>query len=135
MVVEQSESTPRPPGVPAWQLALRFGLEVGALVALGDWAFHAAGAGPKGWLAGLGLPALAATAWATFAVPGDRSRSGRAPVPVPGWLRLTLELGLFAAAGAALGARHHTTALLVFLVALGVHHLVSPARHLWLLRQ
>jgi len=121
--------------MPAWQQALRFGLEVASLVALGSWAFQAAGAGLKGWLAGLALPAVAATAWATFAVPGDRSRSGSAPVPVPGWVRFVLELTLFLGAGAALWALHRTTALAVFVGALLVHHVVSPARHLWLLRQ
>ena len=121
--------------MPAWQQALRFGLEVASLVALGSWAFHAAGGGLKGWLAGLALPAAAAAAWATFAVPGDRSRSGGAPVPVPGWVRLVLELTLFVGAAAALWALHHPTALAVFVAALLVHHLVSPARHLWLLRQ
>ena len=124
-----------PPGVPAWQLVIRFGLEVTSLVAIGSWAFHAAGGGARSWLAGLALPAVAAVAWATFAVPGDRSRSGGAPVPVPGWVRLTLEISLFLGAAAALWALHRTAALAVFVGALLVHHLVSPARHLWLLRQ
>jgi hypothetical protein len=123
------------PRVPAWQLAIRFALEVGALVALGNWAFHAASPGSLAWLAGLGLPAVAAVAWITFAVPGDPSRSGRAPVPVPGWVRLLLELVVFLGGAAALAALQRWTALAVFVVALLVHHLVTPARHLWLLRQ
>jgi len=121
--------------MPAWQHAIRFVLEVASLVALGRWAFHAAGGGAGGWLAGLGLPALATAAWVTFAVPGDRSRSGRAPVPVPGRVRLALELTLFAGAAAALWALGDRTALAIFVAAVLVHHLVSPARHLWLLRQ
>ena len=121
--------------MPAWQQILRFGLEVASLVALGSWAFRAVGAGPKGWLAGLGLPAIAAGAWATFAVPGDRSRSGGAPVPVPGPLRFAMELALFAGAAVALWALGHRLALGIFVTALVVHHLVTPARHLWLLRQ
>lgn len=123
------------PRVPAWQLAIRFALEVGALVALGNWAFHAAPAGPVAWLAGLALPAIAAVAWVTFAVPGDPTRSGRAPVPVPGWIRLVLELAVFLGGAAALAALHRWTALGGFVVALLIHHLGTPARQRWLLRQ
>lgn len=123
------------PRVPAWQLAIRFVLEVGALVALGNWAFHTAPPGAAAWAAGLALPAFAAAIWVTFAVPGDPSRSGRAPVPVPGWARLGLELAVFLGAGAALWALHRSKALAVFIAALLVHHLVTPARHLWLLRK
>jgi hypothetical protein len=121
--------------MPAWQLAIRLCLELAALVALGSWAFQAAGQRTLGWVAGVGLPALAAGAWATFAVPGDPSRSGRAPIPIAGWVRLSLELALFLGAAAALRALHRTTALVLFLVALLVHHGITPARHRWLLRQ
>lgn len=121
--------------MPGWQQAVRFGLEVASLIALGNWAFHAAGAGPRGWVAGLALPAVVAGAWVTFAVPGDPSRSGRAPVQVPGWVRLALELVFFLCGGLALWALQHATALAIFVAALLVHHLVSPARHLWLFRQ
>jgi hypothetical protein len=123
------------PHVPAWQLAVRFALEVGSLVALGNWSFHAVPAGATAWVAGLALPAFAAAIWVTFAVPGDPSRSGRAPVPVPGWARFALELAVFLGGAAALWALHRSTALAVFIAALLVHHLVTPARHLWLLRQ
>ena len=71
-------------------------------MAMGNWAFQTAPPGAAAWLAGLGLPAIAAAAWVTFAVPGDPSRSGRAPVPVPGWVRLLLELAVF------LGARRRS---------------------------
>ncbi|HSP20395.1 MAG TPA: DUF2568 domain-containing protein, partial [Myxococcaceae bacterium] len=99
------------------------------------WAYRAASPGTIAWLAGLGLPAIAAGAWVTFAVPGDPSRSGRAPIPVAGWVRLLLELAVLLGGGAALAALQRWTALGVFTVALLVHHVVTPARHLWLLRQ
>lgn len=128
----EAETIPR---VPAWQLAIRFVLEVGSLVAIGNWAFRTAPRGPLAWVCGLGLPALAAAAWVTFAVPGDPSRSGRAPVAVPGWVRLALELLVFLGGAAALWGMHRSTAFAVFAAALLVHHLAAPARHLWLLRQ
>ena len=64
-------------------LALRFALEVCALAALGFWGWSQTEA-PWRYVLMLGVPALAAAVWATFTVPDDPSRSGRAPVPVPG---------------------------------------------------
>lgn len=74
-----------------WNLALRFGLEVAALVALGlaGWKL---GVGATHWILAVGFPVTAAVAWTTFNVAGDPSRSGRSPVEVSGWVRLGLEL-------------------------------------------
>ncbi|MBN2245139.1 MAG: DUF2568 domain-containing protein, partial [Candidatus Aminicenantes bacterium] len=36
--------------------------------------------------------------WGTFRVPGDSSSSGKAPIPIPGFLRLFLELVIFSLA-------------------------------------
>lgn len=74
-------------------LALRFALELSALAALGAWGW---GRG-SGWTAAalaIGLPLAAAVVWGTFAVIGDPSRSGKAPVPVPGPVRLALEVAV-----------------------------------------
>ena len=97
------------PSVPPAQLALRFLLELGALVSLGAWAKHVVGPGVTGWLAMTGLPFVGATLWGVFAVPGDPSRSGSAVVAVPGWCRLLLELSVFAGGAAALAAMHEWT--------------------------
>lgn len=75
-------------------LALRFLLEVLALLSIGIWSYRLI---PNGWryvLAAL-IPILVATAWGVFNVPGDPSRSGEAPVIVPGLIRLLLELTIF----------------------------------------
>jgi hypothetical protein len=64
-------------------LALRFLLEIGALVAIGYWGFSEH-TGMWRFLLSIGLLMIAAIAWGTFAVPGDPSRSGKAPVPIPG---------------------------------------------------
>ena len=70
-----------------WNLALRFLLELAALAGFGVWGWLS-----FGWIAAIGAPGVAAALWGVFNVPGDPTRSGRAPVPVPGWLRLGLEL-------------------------------------------
>jgi hypothetical protein len=74
-------------------LAVRFVLEIAALVVIGYWGFRQ----HTGILQYV-LPLVAAASWGIVAVPGDRARSGDAPVPVPGAVRLLLELFLFALA-------------------------------------
>ena len=81
----------QPPEMAGWNLALRFALEIVALVALGI-AGYELGSGALRWVLAIGIPALAAVAWATFNVRDDPSRSGAAPVPVNGWIRLAVEL-------------------------------------------
>ena len=113
-------------------LALRFVLEIAALVALGYWGFDQHD-GLWRFLSGLGLPLLAAAAWGTFAVSGDRSRSGKAPVPVPGWVRLLLELAFFGLAAWALyGAGKPVLALILAGITLA-HYAASYDRVAWLL--
>ena len=114
-------------------LAFRFLLEIGALLAVGFWGWtqHT---GLLRVLLAVGLPLLAAVLWGTFRVPGDASASGRAPVAVPGWLRLLLELVLFAAAVRALNASGASTAALIFGLAVVIHYALSYDRVLWLLR-
>lgn len=116
-------------------LAFRFVLELAALAAMvaGSWALT------ESWdvtairvLVSTLLPVVAALAWGTFNVPGDRSRSGDAPVPVPGLIRLIVEFDVFAVAvfllwfawpGGAVGLG----------VCVVVHYLLSIDRIAWLL--
>lgn len=76
-------------------LAVRFILEMIALIAIGAWAKRYFPGG-LGFVLMIVLPALSAVIWGTFNVKGDPSRSGKAPVPVPGIVRLFIELDLFA---------------------------------------
>jgi hypothetical protein len=115
-------------------LGLRFFLETAALIALGRWGWRQ-GDGVLRYVLALGVPLIATVMWATFAVPNDGSRSGRAPVPTPGWLRLLLELSFFTAATWALFASGFATWGWVFGVIAFLHYLVSFDRVLWLLRQ
>lgn len=114
-------------------LALRFLLELVALLSLGLWGWRM-GAGASRWVLVLGLPLLAAAAWATFAVPGDPSRSGGAPVPVPGLLRLGVELAFFVAAVLCLrsiGMERWGTGLAIVVI---LHYAASVDRIIWLVR-
>ena len=114
-------------------LALRFLLELAAWGAMGYWGWMQ-GDGPLRYLLLIGLPVVAAAIWGTFAVPDDPSRSGRAPVPVPGLVRLAIEFATFGTATWALYDTGNTTLSLVFAATVVVHYLVSYDRVLWLLR-
>ena len=83
------------------------------------------------WAAGLVV--AAAVTWGTFAVPGDPSRSGRAPVPVPGPLRLLLELAFFAAGAWAFYAAGQPAWGIILGAATLVHYGLSYDRIRWLL--
>lgn len=114
-------------------LAVRFLLELVALAALAYWGWtqHT---GALRFLLALGLPLLAAILWATFSVPGDRSRSGKAPVPVPGILRLLLEALLFISAVWCLQDAGATTLAWIMGVLLVAHYALSYDRIAWLLK-
>lgn len=107
---------------------LRFILEVAALVLLSLWGWESAG-----WLLGLGLPIIAAAVWGIFNVPGDPSRSGKAPVPVPGSVRLVIEGAIFIAATAAAWAVFGILPATLFVVVVASHYARSGARIRWLL--
>ena len=120
--------------IPGWQLAIRFGLEVASLVAIGRYA-GSRFVGLSSWAAARGAAALVAMCWVTFAVKGDPSRSGNAPVPVPGPLRLVLELAVFLGGATAFAARSNWLEFGLFMTAFIVHHAMTTERILWLIRQ
>lgn len=113
-------------------LGLRFILELVALGALGYWGWRNH-TGSLAYLLAVGLPILAAALWGTFRVPEDASASGKAPVAVPGWLRLLLELTLFTGATAALLAAGNPRVAWILAGVVLVHYLLSYDRVLWLL--
>ncbi len=114
-------------------LALRFILELGALAALSLWALTRLH-GSASMVFAVLLPLAAATLWGTFRVPGDASASGQAPVPVPGAIRLLLELALFVLGVLALIAAGYTAAGILLGMAVVVHYALSYDRIIWLLR-
>ena len=115
-------------------LAVRFILEIAGFLVLGRWGWLQ-GEGFMRFVLALGIPILAAVLWGTFAVPDDPSRSGKAPVRVPGIVRLLLELGFFAASTWTLFAVGASTLGWIFGVAVLIHYVISYDRILWLVRR
>jgi hypothetical protein len=114
-------------------LTLRFLLEIAALLAMGVWGWWQS----EHWwryIVAIGVPLLAAIIWGVFAVPGDRSRSGSAPVPVPGFLRLLIELSIFAFATWAIYDLNYDRLSLVTGLIILVHYILSYDRIIWLIR-
>lgn len=107
-------------------LAVRFGLELAALVAYGAWGWFA-GAGALRLLLAVGLPVLAALLWGALVSP-------RAAVAAPGVVVLAVEALFFAGAvwaTAAAGAPRLAVAFAVLVIA---HELASFDRIFALLR-
>jgi len=114
-------------------LAIRFLLELTALAAMGFWGWQH-GDGAQRYAFALLVPLVAAAAWGVFAVPGDRSRSGKAPVAVPGAVRLGIEAAFFGVAVFALYKAASGPISAIFAVAVSVHYAASYDRVAWLLR-
>ena len=121
-----------PPQMAGWNLALRFGLEVAALAGLATVAWRLT-AGPLRWAAVIGVPVVAAVAWGVFNVPGDPSRSGNAPIVVPGGIRLAVELAVLGAGAAGFLLRGPRFAGLALAALVVVHYAASAPRVGWLL--
>lgn len=115
-------------------LAIRFLLEIAALLAVGVWGWQLS----DGWfkfVLALGIPIILAVIWGTFAVPNDPSRSGAAPVAVPGILRLGIELAIFAFAVWALYDMGYTSISWILGIIVAIHYITSYDRILWLVTQ
>lgn len=115
-------------------LAFRFLLELAALLAMGVWGWKQS----EGWLRyplAIGLPLMAAIVWGTFAVSGDPSRSGAAPIPVGGLIRLIIELSVFGLAVWALNDLGFARLSWVFGAVVVIHYLISYDRIQWLITQ
>ena len=113
-------------------LAFRFLLELAAFGAMGYWGWQT-GAGFSRTLLALGTPVVWAALWGIFAVPGDPSRSGKAPVPVPGVLRLALETAFFGFAAWGLYASGAAGLGLALILLVLLHYLLSYDRCWWLI--
>lgn len=113
-------------------LTIRFLLELAALAVMGIWGWRQ-GEGWMQYLLVIGIPLLVAAVWGTFAVPNDPSRSGKAPIPVPGIIRLIIELTVFGFATWALYDLNYTGLSLAMGIIVVVHYFVSYDRVHWLL--
>jgi hypothetical protein len=114
-------------------LALRLLLELAALAAIASYGWQLTDNRPLNMVAAVALPLIAATLWGVFAVPADPSRSGEAPVAVPGSVRLVLEFAIFGFATWSLYASGAQTLSLVLGAVVVVHYVSSYDRIRWLL--
>jgi len=121
-----------PPGMRPWNLALRLGLEIGALTGLGVAAWTRID-GPARPVAVIAVPLAAAALWGTFNVIGDPSRSGEAPVEVSGRVRLGIELAVLGGGWVAYGVAGAPAIGVTFAALTVLHYVVARPRVEWLL--
>lgn len=105
--------------VAASNLAVRFVLELCALLALGYWGFRT-GSGAFRIVLGLGAPILLATAWGLFGSP-------RAAVPLPVPTKLLFELIVFGVAVLALAFAGRPTLAWAFAAIVVVNRILMIA--------
>jgi len=114
-------------------LTVRFLLELSALTATGIWGWWQ----NDGWIRfvlAFGIPVIVAAIWGTFAVPNDPSRSGKAPIAVPGIVRLVIELAIFAIAIWMLQDIGFTRISWILGIIVAVHYIISYDRIIWLFK-
>ncbi len=115
------------------QASLRFALELIAWGAAAWWGASLFEGTLASVVGGVIAGGISMGVWVVFNVPGDPSRSGEAPVAVPGWVRILLEGIVFGAGVGALVALGRSAVAAVF-AALVVFHIVAYRERLrWLL--
>jgi hypothetical protein len=119
---------------PPVNLAIRFLLELAALIILGLWGWRFSNNMWLQYAMAISTPGAAAAIWGIFNVPNDPSRSGNAPIVVPGFIRFIIELLFFAVATWALHDLGYMKLSLTYGVVVVVHYLVSYDRIMWLLK-
>lgn len=117
-----------------WNLALRFLLELAALAGFAVWTWSVTTDSIR-IVAAVIVVILLGAVWATFAVPGDPSRSGNAPVPVPGTLRLVLELAILYGGAFAFHLAGASLTGIAIAILITLHYVLSLERVSWLLQQ
>lgn len=117
----------------AWNLALRFLLELAALAGLAAAAWTL-GSGPGPWVLVVLVPLSAAVLWAVFNVRDDPSRSGAAPVEVDGVVRLALELTILGGGAAAVAFAVGPALGTLLALAIVGHYVLSWRRIEWLVQ-
>lgn len=121
---------PDAPRQPALHQAIRFALEVATLAAYGWWGWHLGDGGLTGIVLALLLPVLGGSIWAVFRTPGDGA--GRALMPVPGPVRLVIELSLIGIAAYGVWTAGSRAAAETLLTAWGLHYAVTWEYVRWL---
>ena len=115
-------------------LALRFFLEIAALSGFGVFVWSLFD-GKWRYLALVIALGVLMALWGIFAVPGDPSRSGGAPIPVPGILRLMLELVILLGGAYAYYQSGYSLPAAALTILVILHYALSGERIMWLLQQ
>jgi len=115
-------------------LAIRFVLEVVAIISFGIWGIKLLDSWVS-YLLAITLPLIFAMLWGVFAVPNDPSRSGKTVVATHGLIRLILELVLFGVAAWMLFDLDFQKLGWIFSTAILIHYATSYDRIAWLLKQ
>lgn len=123
-----------PPRMHPANLAVRFALEVGALIAMAWWGLERTITAWR-YVSMVGVLAIAAVAWGVFAVPNDPSRGGTPILVVPGVARLALELAFFVFANWAIADLGNVALAIGYGGIAVLHHAFSYDRIRWLVRQ
>lgn len=118
----------------AAQAALRVLLELGALIGWGVVGWRVTDAGVR-WLLVAALPIAAAILWGLFRAPDDHSAGGESPVPVPGLVRLLIELGILLGAAVLVAVVWRPWIGVVLGAAVVFHYVATLGRVRWLLDQ
>ena len=114
-------------------LAFRFLLEVMAILSMICWGVKQ-DVGAIKYFYILGIPIIMMLIWSFLAVPGDMSRSGKAPIPISGPLRLFIEISFFTIAVLMMSAISQPKVWLGYLILLLLHYVLSYERIIWLLK-
>lgn len=114
-------------------LAFRFFLEIIAYIAMIYWGVKQDAGIIRFFYAG-GIPLIAGLIWSLLGVPGDLSRSGKAPIPVSGPIRLIIEFSFFAVAIIMLSEIMQPEVWITYLIILVLHYGLSYDRIIWLLK-
>jgi len=114
-------------------LAIRFLLEIIALISIGAWGWSKAD-GINRYLLAIGLPILIGIVWGVFAVPNDPSRSGKTVVVTSGIVRLVIEFLIFTIATFAIFNTGQQKIGYAFALIVIIHYVISYDRVLWLLK-
>jgi hypothetical protein len=115
-------------------LAMRFFLELLVLFISGYWAWETQ-SGIEKYILVIILPIAIATIWGVFAVPNDRSRSGKTVVAVSGIIRLGIEFIVF---GSGVWFMYKSMSPMYSIIFAGIvifHYAISFERIAWLLKQ